>query len=47
MGTTYTLLEVEPIPRAKIMKLCYIILDKLKVIPETAMYRLENTNLKL
>ena len=27
-------------PRAKIMKICYIILDKLKEIPEDAMYRI-------
>lgn len=26
----YALLEVEPMPRAKIMKICYNILDKIK-----------------
>jgi NADH dehydrogenase (ubiquinone) 1 alpha subcomplex subunit 5 len=26
-------------PRAKIMKICYIVLDKLKDIPSDAMYR--------
>lgn len=39
-ATGYALLDVEPMPRAKIMKLCYNILDKLKDIPETAMYRI-------
>jgi len=27
-------------PRAKIMKICYIILDKLKEVPADAMYRI-------
>ena len=27
-------------PRAKIMKICYIILDKLKPLPSDAMYRI-------
>lgn len=27
-------------PRAKIMKICYIILDKLKTVPSEAMYRI-------
>jgi len=27
-------------PRAKIMKICYIILDKLKDVPAEAMYRI-------
>lgn len=27
-------------PRAKIMKICYIVLDKLKDIPSDAMYRI-------
>ena len=39
-STGYTLLDVEPMPRAKIMKISYNILDKLKEIPETAMYRI-------
>eukprot|EP01017_Pseudomicrothorax_dubius_P023029 TRINITY_DN2474_c0_g2_i2.p1 TRINITY_DN2474_c0_g2~~TRINITY_DN2474_c0_g2_i2.p1 ORF type:complete len:214 (+),score=50.52 TRINITY_DN2474_c0_g2_i2:130-771(+) len=36
----YALLDIEPFPRSKIMKLCYLILDKIKDIPEDAMYRL-------
>jgi len=39
-ATGYALLDVEPMPRAKIMKLCYIIFDKLKEIPADAMYRI-------
>ena len=27
-------------PRAKIMKICYILLDKMKEIPEKALYRI-------
>ena len=38
-ATGYALLDVEPFPRSKIMKLSYIILDKLKEIPEKALYR--------
>ena len=30
---------MEPFPRQRIMKLSYMILDKLKTIPEEAMYR--------
>jgi NADH dehydrogenase (ubiquinone) 1 alpha subcomplex subunit 5 len=38
--TGYAFLDVEPMPRARIMKICYIILDKLhKEIPEHALYR--------
>eukprot|EP01015_Nassula_variabilis_P018238 TRINITY_DN2962_c0_g1_i17.p1 TRINITY_DN2962_c0_g1~~TRINITY_DN2962_c0_g1_i17.p1 ORF type:complete len:166 (+),score=43.90 TRINITY_DN2962_c0_g1_i17:65-562(+) len=36
----YVLLDIEPMPRAKIMKLCYLILDRLKEIPEKALYRI-------
>ena len=36
----YALLDVEPFPRAKIMKLGYIILDKVKQAPEDSMYRI-------
>ncbi|KAL4450392.1 hypothetical protein ABPG74_009098 [Tetrahymena malaccensis] len=39
-STGYALLDVEPMPRAKIMKISYNILHKLKEIPETAMYRI-------
>jgi len=39
-ATGYALLDVEPMPRSKIMKICYIILDKLKEIPAEAMYRI-------
>jgi NADH dehydrogenase (ubiquinone) 1 alpha subcomplex subunit 5 len=38
-ATGYALLDVEPMPRAKIMKLCYIIMDLMKDIPAEAMYR--------
>jgi NADH dehydrogenase (ubiquinone) 1 alpha subcomplex subunit 5 len=34
------MLDVEPFPRQRIMKLCYMIMDKLKTVPEEAMYRL-------
>lgn len=37
--TGYSFLDVEPVPRAKIMKICYIVLDKMKVLPEAALYR--------
>lgn len=40
MATGYALLDVEPFPRAKIMKLCYNILEKVKGCPEDAMYRI-------
>lgn len=33
-------MDLEPFPRAKIMKLCYIILDKVKAAPEDSMYRI-------
>ncbi len=36
----YALLEVEPMPRARIMKLCYNILEKLRDVPENALYRI-------
>lgn len=39
-STGYALLDVEPMPRAKIMKISYNILNKLKEIPEEAMYRI-------
>lgn len=39
-STGYALLDVEPMPRAKIMKISYNILQKLKDVPETAMYRI-------
>ena len=35
----YALLDVEPFPRQRVMKLCYMIMDKLKEVPEEAMYR--------
>jgi NADH dehydrogenase (ubiquinone) 1 alpha subcomplex subunit 5 len=31
---------VEPFPRLRIMKLCYMIMNKLKECPEEAMYRI-------
>ena len=38
--TGFAFLDVEPMPRARIMKLCYLILDKLrKEIPEEVIYR--------
>lgn len=37
--TGYAFLDVEPMPRARIMKLCYAILEKIRIIPETALYR--------
>ncbi|CAD8116251.1 unnamed protein product [Paramecium primaurelia] len=41
LTTGYSFLDVEPMPRAKIMKLCYTILDKLKAeIPEGVLYRI-------
>jgi NADH dehydrogenase (ubiquinone) 1 alpha subcomplex subunit 5 len=40
LTTGYAYLDVEPMPRARIMKVCYIILDKLaKEIPENVLYR--------
>lgn len=39
-STGYALLDVEPMPRAKIMKISYNIMNKLKEIPEEAMYRI-------
>lgn len=39
----YAFLEVEPFPRAKIMKTCYHILEQLsKGFPETCVYRIYN-----
>eukprot|EP01016_Furgasonia_blochmanni_P039755 TRINITY_DN4984_c0_g1_i11.p1 TRINITY_DN4984_c0_g1~~TRINITY_DN4984_c0_g1_i11.p1 ORF type:complete len:250 (+),score=86.86 TRINITY_DN4984_c0_g1_i11:94-843(+) len=40
ISSGYALIDVEPMPRAKIMKLCYNILEKLKEVPEKAMYRI-------
>ena len=40
MAKGYALLDVEPFPRTKIMKLCYNILEKVKCWPEDAMYRI-------
>lgn len=40
MGSGYALLDLEPMPRAKIMKICYTLLDRLKEIPEKALYRI-------
>ncbi|KAM3143705.1 hypothetical protein pb186bvf_004201 [Paramecium bursaria] len=38
--TGFAFLDVEPMPRARIMKLCYLILDKLrKEIPAEVIYR--------
>ncbi len=39
-ATGYALLDVEPLPRAKIMKLCYNILDKVKITPEECLFRI-------
>lgn len=39
-STGYALLDVEPMPRSKIMKISYNILHKLKDIPTEAMYRI-------
>jgi NADH dehydrogenase (ubiquinone) 1 alpha subcomplex subunit 5 len=39
LTTGYAFLDVEPIPRAKIMKISYMILEKLKDIPEKVLYR--------
>jgi len=39
-ATGYALLDIEPMPRARIMKLCYILMDRLKEIPEDAMFRI-------
>jgi NADH dehydrogenase (ubiquinone) 1 alpha subcomplex subunit 5 len=32
-------MEIEPFPRARIMKICYHILERIRQIPEEAMYR--------
>lgn len=40
MGSGYALLDLEPMPRAKIMKICYTLLEKMKEIPEKALYRI-------
>lgn len=40
MGSGYSLLDLEPMPRGKIMKICYIILEKLKEVPEKSLYRI-------
>lgn len=40
MGSGYALLDLEPMPRAKIMKIGYALLEKLKEIPEKALYRI-------
>lgn len=40
LTTGFAFLDVEPMPRAKIMKICYIVLDRLKKeIPEGVLYR--------
>ena len=40
-STGYAYLDVDPFPRASIMKLCYSILNKLeREIPAEAMYRI-------
>lgn len=39
-ATGYALLDVEPMPRAKIMKICYNVLDLLKDTPAESMYRI-------
>lgn len=33
-------MEVEPFPRARIMRFCYNLLEKMQEIPEDAMYRM-------
>jgi NADH dehydrogenase (ubiquinone) 1 alpha subcomplex subunit 5 len=40
ISTGYAFLDVEPMPRARIMKLGYIMLEEIKKVPE-------NTNLRL
>lgn len=42
LTTGYSFLDVEPVPRAKIMKICYMVLDRMKVLPEKALYRYLN-----
>jgi len=41
-GTGYAMLDVDPFPRASIMKLCYAIMARLDCpsIPEDSMYRM-------
>jgi NADH dehydrogenase (ubiquinone) 1 alpha subcomplex subunit 5 len=36
----FALMEIEPFPRARIMRICYNILEKMQEIPEEAMYRM-------
>lgn len=40
LTTGFSFLDVEPVPRAKIMKISYLIMEKLKVLPEDALYRI-------
>jgi NADH dehydrogenase (ubiquinone) 1 alpha subcomplex subunit 5 len=41
LATGYAFLDVEPMPRAKIMKICYTVLEKLRTqIPEGVLYRI-------
>ena len=36
----FAMMEIEPFPRARIMRLCYNLLEKMREIPEEAMYRM-------
>ena len=36
----FAMMEIEPFPRARIMRLSYNLLEKMREIPETAMYRI-------
>ena len=38
----YALLQVDPMPRATLMKLCYNFLHRMKEAPEWAYYRIFN-----
>ena len=38
--TGYAFMDIEPMPRAKLMKIGYIILDKLKAIDEHELFRI-------
>lgn len=40
LTTGYALFEVDPMPRARIMKICYNILDKVKQVPAHVLYRI-------
>ena len=40
LHTGYALLDVEPMPKARIMKIGYIVLDKLQQIPEGTLCRI-------